>query len=140
MGNVYYDMKVVDVECKNLMSGTMKTIKIIIAGGREFDNYQPLCDKLDNLTRNYDTVEIVCGEARGADLLGRKYGESRGLKVHSFPADWDEYGKSAGYRRNAEMADFADALVAFWDHKSKGTKHMIDLSEKKGIMVRVVKY
>lgn len=55
-------------------------------------------------------------------------------------ADWDIYGKSAGYIRNAEMAKYADACVVFWDGKSRGTKHMIDLAKKEGIGLKVVNY
>jgi hypothetical protein len=114
-------------------------MKLIIAGGRLFDDYELL---ESTIQANYDwgVMEIVCGEARGADALGRRFGENWFLKVHSFPANWDMYGKSAGYRRNVDMADFADGLLAFWDGKSKGTGHMIDLAKKKGIAVEVVQY
>ena len=114
-------------------------MKLIIAGGRLFDDYK-LLESTVQAGYDWGVVEIVCGEARGADALGRRFGENWLLKVHSFPANWDKYGKSAGYRRNAEMADFADGLLAFWDGKSKGTGHMIDLAKKKGIEVVVVQY
>lgn len=64
----------------------------------------------------------------------------RGLPVDEFRADWDTHGKSAGYKRNSQMADHADMLIAFWDGKSKGTKHMIDLARAKKLIVKVVKY
>jgi hypothetical protein len=57
-----------------------------------------------------------------------------------FPPDWKKYGKSAGYRRNKEMAEVADALVAFWDGKSKGTANMIDLMRKAGKPLKIVYY
>lgn len=63
-----------------------------------------------------------------------------------FQADWDRYGKSAGYRRNAEMAKFASeegnkgVLIAFWDGESRGTKNMIDLAKRYGLKVHVVNY
>lgn len=52
----------------------------------------------------------------------------------------DLYGKSAGYKRNSEMAEIADALIAFWDCSSKGTKDMIDIAKNKNLLVRVIKY
>jgi hypothetical protein len=56
-------------------------------------------------------------------------------------ADWDTYGKSAGYRRNADMAKYSDAVVCFWDGVSKGTKHMIDLARQYGCFeLLVVRY
>ncbi len=114
-------------------------MKLIVAGGRDFTDYQKLCSILNKILE-HRTFEVVCGEARGADKLGRKFAEENQLKVHSFPADWDTHGKSAGYIRNKAMAEFSDACVAFWDGKSRGTKHMIDLATQMSIKVIVVKY
>ena len=49
------------------------------------------------------------------------------------PADWDKYGKSAGFIRNKEMVDIADAAIIFWDGDSKGTKDTIERVQNKGI-------
>ena len=115
--------------------------RVIVAGGRDFNNYPGLAASLDYLLKNInDEIEIVCGMARGADRLGEQYAKERGYRVIYMPADWDTYGKSAGYRRNAEMADYANALVALWDRQSRGTKHMIDIAHEKGLDVRVKKY
>lgn len=62
------------------------------------------------------------------------------IPVIHFPANWDKHGKSAGHIRNAEMAKYADALVAFWDGKSKGTKGMIDYATRCNLRVKVVRY
>ena len=115
--------------------------RVIIAGGREFNNYQYLKDSMDYFLQNIDDdISVVCGMARGADTLGEKYAKENGYEVHYFPADWDKYGKAAGYIRNEEMAENADALVAFWNGSSRGTKHMIDIANKHKLMVRVKKY
>ena len=108
--------------------------KVAIVGGRDFTDYERLVDDMDILrsSLDYPNIIIVCGEARGADLLGRRYGEELGFEVESFPAEWDKFGKSAGYRRNVDMAVRADRVLAYWDGKSKGTKHMIDIVTKKG--------
>lgn len=113
-------------------------MKVIIAGGREFNNYALLKNTLDKLLK--EDFDVVSGKARGADSCGERYAIHHGKRVHEFPADWDTYGKRAGYLRNAEMADFADILVAFWDGVSRGTKHMINLAKKKGLKVYVVRY
>lgn len=121
----------------------MSTFKVIIAGGRDFSNYALLKAKVNALLvnkRNNHKIVIVSGTARGADKLGEQYARENDFEISSHPADWDAYGKSAGYRRNAEMAQEADALIAFWDAKSRGTKHMIDLAEKHGLAVRVINY
>lgn len=116
--------------------------KVIIAGGRDFNNYELLKTKCDYYLSNLDNAEIVVisGTARGADSLGEQYAKERGYKIDSHPADWDKYGKSAGYRRNKEMVDIASAAICFWDGKSKGTKHTIDLCKDKGIPYKIVKY
>ena len=111
---------------------------MIIAGGRSFRDYNLLCKTIDQLFPY--PITIVSGHARGADKLGEAYAQSKGYDVKIMPADWETYGKSAGYRRNEAMADVSDALVAFWDGKSRGTMHMINLAEAKGLRVHVVRY
>lgn len=118
------------------------TFKVIVAGGREFCDYELLKRKLDFALRNKGNfkIVIVSGAACGADKLGEQYAKERGYEIDSHPADWNKYGKSAGYIRNKEMAKSADALMAFWDGKSRGTKHMIDLAKEYGLRVIVVRY
>jgi len=115
-------------------------MKIIIAGSRNFNDYNLLKSSCDNLLTQFTNIEIVSGTARGADKLGEKYARERGYDIKEFPANWDKHGKSAGYIRNDEMAQYADMLIAFWDGTSKGTKHMIDLANKRGIKVEIVRY
>lgn len=98
-------------------------MKVIIAGSRTFNNYLLLKETLDNL--NIEITEIVCGEARGADLLGKRYAYEKNIPYRSFYPDWSLYGRRAGILRNHEMGDYADYLIAFWDGKSSGTKDMI---------------
>lgn len=112
-------------------------LKVIVAGGREFNDYALLSKTLDYLKKPF---EVVCGEARGADALGKRYATEHNLTVHNFPADWNKHGKSAGYKRNEQMADFADAVISFWDGQSRGTKHMIDIATRKGLKCLVVRY
>lgn len=127
----------------------MTPFRIIIAGGRDFTDaelMQTKCDPImSDLVQKGYTLEIVSGKARGADQFGELYAQSRNIPVKQFPADWKRYGKAAGYRRNAQMADYANeleygGLIAFWDGKSRGTKAMIDLATKKGLMVEVINY
>lgn len=115
--------------------------KVIIAGGRDFDDYGLLSSHMDKLLANViDDIEIVCGMSKGADKLGERYAKERGYKTRYFPAEWDLYGRGAGFKRNAQMADYADALVAFWDGASPGTRHMIETAKKKGLNIRIKLY
>jgi hypothetical protein len=115
-------------------------MKIIIAGSRGFDDYETLCRICDHMLQNQKVVEIVSGAARGADKLGECYAKDRGYPVRQFFANWDKFGKSAGYIRNEEMARCADALIVFWDGVSKGTKHMIDLAKKYGLKIKIYRF
>lgn len=115
--------------------------RVIIAGSRQFNNYSHLKNAMDYLLSNIsDDITIVCGMARGADMLGERYAKEMGYGIDYFPADWDKFGKAAGYLRNEEMADNADALVAFWDGKSRGTKNMIDIARRHNLKVRIEMY
>lgn len=121
-------------------------MKLIIAGGRDFNDYTLLQSKLDHLLQNIptDSIEIVSGGARGADSLGERYANERGIKIKQFIPEWKNpdgtMNRAAGHIRNRKMGDYADTLVAFWDGQSKGTKGMIDYAIKKGLNVRVVRY
>lgn len=128
----------------------MKELRIIIAGSRNFNDYELLKKEVINIVKNSSKpkqfIKIISGRARGADTLGECFAKEFGLEIKEFPADWDRLGKRAGYVRNAEMAKFAmedenyGVLIAFWDGKSKGTKHMIDLAEKYGLKIHIVRF
>lgn len=112
-------------------------MKIIIAGSRTFNDYSRLTTVCDRILDGHKKIEIVSGTANGADRLGEMYAQLRGYRIKKFPAEWDTYGKSAGYRRNVQMAEYGDMLIAFWDQKSKGTKHMIDIAKKENLLIFV---
>jgi hypothetical protein len=127
-------------------------MRLIVAGGRDFTDLKlfnkVISDKLKFLKGKCyslkQNIEIVSGMATGADTLGKDFAYKWNLKLAKFPAEWDKYGKSAGYKRNEQMAVYAKedngVLLAFWDGKSKGTKHMIDLANKHDLIVFVVNY
>ena len=117
-------------------------MKVIVCGSRGFSDYALMKRKLDHYLSNKwgEGVEIVSGGANGADKLGELYSKERGLDLKIMNADWDTYGKSAGIRRNEQMGAYADAVVAFWDGKSRGTKHMIEYAQKHEMPLRVVYY
>lgn len=120
------------------------TYRLIIAGGRDFNNVELFASTVDPMLEEAKAkgtqLEIVSGMARGADKLGWQYAKARGLIVHEFPADWDRYGKSAGYRRNTQMAEFADGLLAFHDGQSRGTQHMINIANEYRLYTLVIRY
>jgi len=110
-------------------------MKTIIAGSRNITDPIILDVALEKVS--WPITEIVSGGARGVDELGEGWASATRRPYKVFLAEWDKFGKSAGYRRNVEMAKYADALIAIWDGKSKGTKHMIDIAKEKGLVVYV---
>ena len=112
---------------------------IIIAGSRDFTNYEMLKSFLDKMREEVQFNFIVSGGARGADRLGERYAKENGIELIVMNAEWDKYGKSAGYRRNEDMARIATHLVAFWDGQSRGTMHMIDIAKRLLCDVRICK-
>lgn len=130
-------------------------IKIIIAGSRNFNDYNFLKNeslkiikhlKYEGYNTKKENIEIISGTANGADKLGEKFAKEFELCLKQFPANWNLYGNSAGYRRNREMALYAkqdselNILIAYWDGISKGTKHMINLADNYKLKTFIVNY
>lgn len=117
-------------------------IKVIIAGGRNFTDLEGLRKVFEEWfkDKSNDEVTVISDCAKGADQIGEKIAEMYGLKVERYRADWDRYGKSAGYKRNVVMAQNATHLLAAWDGKSKGTKHMINIAECADLVVKIYSY
>lgn len=117
-------------------------MKLIIGGSRDFVDHSVVLNGLksflvDQGLKRTD-IQIVSGGARGADACGEWIANFFDIPLIKKNADWSTHGKRAGYIRNAEMADYADAALIFWDGQSKGSKDMIDLATKKGLIVKVV--
>lgn len=130
-------------------------MRVLVCGSRHFNDYEKLKQWLDwYILPNNEKHTIIEGEARGADLLARKYAEGRGMDVLPFPAEWDKYGKAAGPIRNSQMLKEGkpELVIAFLgpvavseftsglsDSKySSGTKNMIDQARKAGVETVVV--
>lgn len=108
-------------------------MKVIVAGSRHIDDYELVRRAIQE--SRFDISEIVSGGARGVDQLGERYANEVGVPVKRFEADWSQHGKAAGPLRNAEMAQYADALVLVWDGKSKGSANMRQQALARGLQV-----
>lgn len=120
-----------------------KDFKVVIAGTRTFDDYELLKSKMDAILcrkAKQHNIIIVSGTAKGADTLGELYAQECGYDIKRFPANWDKYGKRAGFLRNEEMGKYADVIVIFWDGFSKGAKLMVDIAKRLKKPLRVVMY
>lgn len=124
-----------------MVTGGVEKMKWIIAGTRSYKIRFFIYRKLDLYSQILGAPdEVITGGAEGIDELGNSWAKENGIATSVFPADWDRYGKSAGPRRNAQMAKHAGKdglLLAFWDGHSRGTKSMIDIAGKKGLKVIV---
>lgn len=120
--------------------------RIVIAGGRDFDNYEAMAQWLDGLFYRISkskrkSIQIVSGTAKGVDRLGERYAIERGYAIKRFPADWNgPHKRGAGHVRNAEMADYGNYLCLVWNLKSKGSGGMLKLAERKKLNIRIMIY
>ena len=136
-------MSQAEVDTANrLIIDSITKYKVIVAGCRDFADYELLKEKCDFYLQNKkpENIVIVSGHASGADTLGERYAQERGYELETFPADWKANGRVAGPIRNAKMASVAHTLIAFWNGKSRGTKNMIDTAKKHNLQVAVVRY
>lgn len=106
-------------------------MRIAVIGSREL--------KVNDLEKYLpeETTEIVSGGAKGIDTCAREYASAKGLKLTEFLPDYQIYGRGAPLKRNLQIIDYADCVLAFWDGKSRGTKFVIDHCKAQGKPVRV---
>ena len=91
-------------------------MKIGIIGSRGFNNYE----LLEKTLEEYQNVElVVSGGAQGADKLGERWANEKGIKTLIFKPNWEKFGKSAGFIRNQDIVKNSDLVIAFWDGESK---------------------
>lgn len=119
-------------------------MKLIIAGGRDFSDYDLLADEtsgfiVENVGFNEEVI-IVSGLAKGADTLGCQLAQECNYPIEGYAAEWGKFGRAAGPIRNKLMAKNATHLIAFWDGESRGTMHMIDYAHELGLTIKVVNY
>ena len=120
----------------------LSTKIIVIAGCRDYNNYDEAKEFIDvcliDIKKDNEII-ILSGCASGADAIGERYAKENGFEVEKFPADWKKYGRSAGPRRNKQMAERSDLVICFWDETSKGTRSMIDYAIKYNKPVKIKK-
>jgi hypothetical protein len=113
-------------------------VKTIVAGSRSITDHRIVFAAIRAFqARGYEISELVSGMCRGPDMIAYRAARRKGLAVREFPADWSKHGKAAGPIRNRQMAEYADALVAVYDGKSRGTRNMIDEAVKRNLRVHV---
>lgn len=124
-----------------------KNFYLLIAGSRTYNNYEELTKITNALLVNFKSadIHIVSGGAKGADALAKKYAIDNNFAYHEFPANWNQYGKAAGYIRNKQMHDFISQFpcrgcLCFWDGQSRGTAQNFSLAAKAKTPLRIYNY
>lgn len=121
----------------------MGLIRIVIAGGREFDDFDYMRECMNSIKHLYynRSIEVISGACRGADELGEQWAAENHFAVESKPPDYKKYPpKQAPLIRNDEMAKRGDVLCAFWDGESRGTRHMIGCAMREGLEIHIFRY
>lgn len=93
-------------------------MKLAVIGSRVYPNYAQIYQVISCLPPD---TEIVSGGARGVDYIAKKAAQINLLPYKEFPAEWEIYGKAAGFMRNSLIVDYCEGLIAFWDGESRGT-------------------
>ena len=115
-------------------------VRLAIVGGRDFADYDYMKRCLEGYRKENTVIQVVSGGARGADSLGERWAKENGIPTKIFPAQWDKYGKSAGFRRNKDIVANCDAVAAFWDGQSRGTENTISIAQSNSKKVTIFKY
>ena len=111
-------------------------MKLAVIGSRSINDYilvRNILMKIDGID------EIVSGGADGVDSLAKLYAHNNNIKLTVFYPDWGKYGRSAGYKRNRQIVDYADRVLAFWDGESVGTTHSFKLAKDMGKPIEIIK-
>lgn len=112
-------------------------MRVIIAGTRHMK--QSIVAVMDAIQASrFVITEVVSGCSGDIDWAGNFFACTNGIPVKRFPAEWKKYGRAAGPIRNQQMANYADALIAVWDGKSRGTADMIERAKRKNLKVHIL--
>lgn len=113
---------------------------LIVAGSRNFNDYDLFTTELTKYTESLQKpiLFISGGASSGADDLIIRWCLEKEQPCRKVLAEWQKYGKSAGYIRNTEMAKDATHLLAFYDGCSPGTKHMLNIAQAKNISINII--
>ncbi len=106
----------------------------IVCGGRYFKDRPRLSRRLGLLHELHRFTEIIHGAATGADSLAGEWARNAGVPETRVPADWNRFGRAAGFWRNQKMLDLRPAMVVAFPG-GNGTQNMIDLAEAHDVPV-----
>ena len=128
-------MKILENVKKKLEIIEMRTI---IAGSRSITNYEEVKKYL--YVYREDISKVLCGCAKGVDEIRKQFAYEYTIPIEYYPADWNKYGKQAGFIRNQDIIDNCDGVIAFWDEKSNGTRDSLNKAKNQNKPIKIIKF
>lgn len=114
-------------------------LSVAIIGSRTINDKSFVYSKLDKIFLGRKPDLVVSGGAKGPDTLGVLWARDNQVEVKEFIPDWEKYGRGAGFKRNSQIVEAANLVIAFWDGLSRGTKDSIDKAKKLNKRVEIIK-
>lgn len=109
-------------------------MKLLIVGSRTITNF----DLTGHIPE--ETELIICGGAKGVDTIAEQYADSHGIEKLIIKPQYEKFGRAAPIKRNEEMVDLADIVLAIWDGRSRGTKYTVQYAEQKNKkIIKIIK-
>lgn len=112
-------------------------MKLIIAGSRDFSADEYVFAVMRPICPEHHIEKIVCSSDRGIDVLAKLWAEEHKIPVREFPIERDKHGRRALFVRNEQMVACGTDMILFWDGKTPGIQHLLDIALKAGMPVRI---
>ena len=115
-------------------------MRVLVCGGRDFDDQELAFAALDKFHKKHVIHCVIDGTAKGADTFGNQWAHANDIDTDRYPAQWNRYGKRAGFLRNTQMLEEGkpDAVIAF--KGGRGTEMMCRIAENAGVKVWKVRW
>lgn len=110
-------------------------MKLAVVGSRTWKDWISVLALINNLKPEL----VITGGAAGADHMGMDAATRLKIPIETYYPNWEMFGRSAGAVRNEKIVERCDYLIAFWDGESKGTKISIDMANRAGKLLAIVR-
>jgi hypothetical protein len=116
-----------------LAAGMDMPLKVLVTGGRDYHDIKTIAAWLDGIHDDFQIRQVIEGGADGADRHAREWALRHGVKVITYVADWETYGRAAGVRRNTRMLEESEPDLVLAFPGGRGTADMVRKARKKKV-------